>query len=269
MKTKLLAIVVASVSLVPVSAQFQAARPKVVFADTFSSKKMDSKKWLIPTWYSPYDGTYVGRTQFRTSQNSGLPLIKSGYARIELETYNPTGFSMYGTDLISKRSFKTTSKGVLFTYVVRMQQKFPKGAVAGLFLYSLKEGSDTLHDEIDFELLGNDPKKVHTNIYGNEPLGVGRPTSHRFKSGSATTSHTYQILWATDSVSWYVDGTLVRTITSAEAPIPTGPMFLHVNYWAPDAGWTEAYSSGLAPTDSNQKNREYFILLDSIKVEAL
>ncbi len=47
------------------------------------------------------------------------------------------------------------------------------GIVGGLFLYALAPGSNTLHDEIDFELLSNVPDQVQTNIYGNEPLGIG------------------------------------------------------------------------------------------------
>jgi hypothetical protein len=223
----------------------------------------------IPTWVGPNDGTYVGRTQFRTSQNSPLPLLKNGYARIELATYNPTGFSLYGTDLISNQSFSTTPKGITVTFVVRMQNPFPKGSVGGLFLYSLKEGSNTIHDEIDFELLGNDPGKVHTNIYGNEPLGVGHPASYLFKSGSATTFHTYKIFWSNDLVVWYVDGVAVRTVTSAETPIPAGPMFIHVNFWAPDIDWVEAYNPALLPTTWVQEGGKYFLLLDSIKVQAL
>lgn len=46
--------------------------------------------WHIPTWASPTDGTFVGRTQFRCSQNSPLPIIVDGKAIILMDTYNPT-----------------------------------------------------------------------------------------------------------------------------------------------------------------------------------
>lgn len=248
------------------NASAQELSTNVLFSETFSGNSVSSAKWNIPYWISPTDGTYVGRTQFRCSQNSPLPLVRSGYARIELSTYNPTGFSLYGTDLISKRSFKPTSKGILVTYVARMQNPFPKGMVAGLFLYSLKEGSNTLHDEIDFELLGNSPFQVHTNIYANEPLGYGNPTSHKFTS-SATSLRTYQILWKKDSVSWYVNGKMIRTVSSAQTPIPTGPMRIHVNVWAPGSEWLRAYNPGLAPTYSPSLNKNYYLLTDSITVE--
>jgi beta-glucanase (GH16 family) len=240
---------------------------KTLFTDKFSAKKMDDKKWNIPTWYSPTDGTYVGRTQFRCSQNSGLPKVRSGVAQIALDTYNPTGFSLYGTDLITEKSFGTTASGIRVTFVARAKGPFPKGMVIGLFLYSYN-ASTGLHDEVDFELLGNDTKRVCTNIYGNEPFGVGHPVSYLLSSGSATTWHKYQIFWSKHRVSWYVDGKLLRTVTT-QFPIPTGPMYVHANVWAPDAGWEAAYDDGLQPVFSSRRNSTYYLLLDSVKVEAV
>jgi len=76
-----------------------------VFVDNFNGNIVDSAKWHIPTWTSPTDGTFVGRTQFRCSQNSSLPVVVAGSAIIKLDTFNPTGPSFYGTDLISNQIF--------------------------------------------------------------------------------------------------------------------------------------------------------------------
>ena len=115
-----------------------------------------------------------------------------------------------------------------------MNAHTPAGIVCGIFLYAPPAStSDTLHDEIDFELLSNDPYHVWTNIYGNELLGAGHAASYSYASGSATDYHTYQIQWLPDRVSWYVDGTLVRTVTT-QSPIPAGPMYVHLNIWVPE-----------------------------------
>ena len=215
--------------------------PKTAWSDEFTGKKMSSSIWKIPTWVSSSDGTYFGRTQVRCSQNSPLPAIKGGNAKILLETYNPTGYSFYGTDLIAKQSV-SLGQGVLVTVVAKAEAPFPGGIVAGIFLYALKAGSDTLHDEIDFELVSNQPYQIATNIYGDEPLGTGHPASYPFSSGSITDYHKYQILWLPNRVSWYVDGVLVRTVTT-QSPIPTGPMYVHINMWAPGSDWSAAYNT--------------------------
>jgi len=241
--------------------------PQTLLSDNITGSSMSGSMWSIPTWVSPADGTFLGRTQFRCTQKARLPAVKNGSAKILLETYNPTGFSLYGTDVFVKRSI-ALGQGVLVTVVAKADSPFPRGIVGGIFLYALKSGSDTIHNEIDFELLSNQPNYVQTNIYGDEPLGTGHPTSLPFPSGAATDYHTYQILWLQDQVSWYVDSTLIRTVTT-QSPIPAGPMYLHVNMWAPDSDWAEAYDASLQPTKTARANQAYSLLVDSVKVESL
>ncbi len=241
--------------------------PQTMLSDTFTGSSMSSSVWSLPTWVSPTDGTYVGRTQFRCRPKARMPAVKNGTARILLETYNPTGFSLYGTDVYVKRAI-AAGQGVLVTVVAKAETPFPRGLVGGIFLYTLKNGSDTLHDEIDFELLSNQPDRVQTNIYGNEPLGGGHPESHPFTVGSATDTHTYQILWLPDQISWFVDHELIRTVTT-QSPLPTGPMVLHINLWAPDAGWGEAFDANLQPAQTASANQAYALLVDSAKIETL
>lgn len=236
-----------------------AASSSVGLRDSFDGTAVDSSIWHIPTWTSSTDGTYVGRTQFRVAQNSPLPTVSQGHVDITVQTYNPTGFSFYGTDLISNQLFYVGS-GVDIVVRAKMDSPAPRGVVGGIFLYDLKPGSRTLHDEIDFELLGNDPTRVHTNVYADEALGVGHPSAVPYTSGSVTDYHEYRIQWRPTSVSWYVDGNLVRTTTSQ---VPTGPMHLHLNMWAPDSGWAEAYYAGVQPAASPTANRRFTMGVDS------
>jgi hypothetical protein len=73
--------------------------------NAFPGTAVRASTWHIPFWFSTTDGTLVGKTQFRVSQNSQLPTIVAVNATITLETYNPTGNSFYGTDLISNQTF--------------------------------------------------------------------------------------------------------------------------------------------------------------------
>jgi len=231
--------------------------------DDFSGNIVSSSTWHIPTWVSPDDGTFVGQTQFRCTPKP-LPEANDSNAIITVESYNPTGFSFYGTDLISNQPF-LLGKGIHITVRAKMNTTTP-GIVGGIFLYALKPGSTTLHDEIDFELLTNLPNGAQTNIYSNEPLGTGHPQFISYTSGSITDYHTYEIKWKPTQVSWFIDGNLVRTDTSH---VPTGPMNFHLNLWVPDSGWAQAYSPNLKPTTSASSNQIFWMSVDSVNIQSI
>lgn len=243
--------------------------PSALLHDDFDGSIVWASNWHIPTWVSPTDGTYVGQTQFRCTPAS-LPAIADGNAIIALDTYNPTaiipGDSFYGTDLISNQSF-AHGEGITFMVRAKINNPFPAGLVFGIFLYSPPDGSDKPHDEIDFEILGNDPTRVYTNIYGNEPLGVGHPASHLYMTGPATDYHTYRIDWLPGQVSWYVDGQLIRTVTT-ESPIPLGPMYVHLNAWVPKNDFAVAYGMDCKTycSASPGANQTFSISIDRISV---
>jgi hypothetical protein len=102
-------------------------RAETLLYDDFSGDTVSSSQWHIPTWVSPTDGTVVGLTQFRYTQNASLPAARNGNAMIALETYNPTALSFYGTDLRSNQSF-ALGTGVHITEVsfyMRSNQEAP------------------------------------------------------------------------------------------------------------------------------------------------
>jgi len=237
---------------------------ETLLIDDFDGDRVSSSKWHIPTWVSPTDGTVVGHTQFRFAQASPLPTVSNGHAMIALETYNPTAFSFYGTDLRSNQSF-AVGNGIHLTVRAKMNTATP-GIVAGIFLYALKPGSTTYHDEIDFELLTNRPNGVQTNIYANEKLGIGNVQFVPFTSGTITDYHTYEIKWEPNQVSWLVDGHLVRTDTRH---VPTGPMRFHLNIWVPDPGWPAAYDPRLEPAPSASSNQIFSMSVDSVHIQSL
>ena len=232
--------------------------------DDFDGDRVSSCQWHIPTWVSPTDGTVVGLTQFRYTQNASLPAARNGNAIIAVETYNPTASSFLGTDLRSNQSFDL-GKGIHVTVRAKMNTTTP-GIVGGIFLYGLKPGSTTYHDEIDFELLTNLPNGAQTNIYGNEELGTGHVQFVPYASGSITDYHTYEIKWEPHQVSWFIDGHLVRTDTRH---VPTGPMNFHLNIWVPDPGWPEAYDPNLTPAASASSNRVFTMSVDSVHIRSV
>jgi beta-glucanase (GH16 family) len=237
------------------------AAPSQTLSDDFSGPSLNAKTWYIPTHDPKGDGTFVGRTQFRATQDSSLPKVAAGTVRIPLQSYNPDAHSFYGTEIITKQQF-ALGAGLDIVVRARMDNARYRGIVGGIFLYFLKAGSDTLHDEIDFELLSNAPDQVQTNIYGEEPLGIGHSQMIPFASGTIADYHTYEIQWLPGEVSWLIDGKLVRKTTKN---IPTHPMNFYLNAWAPDPGWPEGYSESIQPARSKEAN----IVLNTLYVDSV
>jgi beta-glucanase (GH16 family) len=237
----------------------------VVFNDDFTGTIANSNNWHIPTWTSATDGTYIPRTQMRVTQSSPLPTASNGNVIIPVQSFNPSGSSFYGTDLISNKTF-SVGEGLDIKIKAKMNSPLRGGTVGGIFLYSLLPGSDTIHDEIDFEILGNKPGQVQTNIYGNEPLGAGNSSFVNYPSGSATDYHIYEIKWLPNQVSWYVDGTLVRT---ENTHIPTNPMYVHLNMWVPSEDWANAYDSTLTIANTASANQIFSMSVDSVVITSL
>jgi hypothetical protein len=233
-----------------------------IFIDNFDGTVVNSARWHIPTWVSPTDGTYLGRTQFRCTPAS-LPAVISGEAVINVETFNPTGFSFYGTDLISNRSF-IPGNGLIFIIRAKMKAPVTGGIVGGIFLYDLTCSCGAIHDEIDFELVTNDINKIHTNIYSDEPLGTGHPES--VNAGTPVTDyHTYVMKWFPTEVIWSVDGNIIRTYGIS----PGGPMHFHLNIWVPGVEWLVAYNDALQPETLPASNQISSMIVDYVRVDSL
>jgi beta-glucanase (GH16 family) len=264
--SKSLLLMIIAICLIPKSSN--AATATVLLNDTFTPTAASTTLWHIPTWTGPTDGTYIGRTQLRVTQNAQMPVSTNGIMTIPVQTYNPIqGVSFYGTDLISNQSFSIAPKqGLDIKFRAKNNSPLQRGTVGGMFLYALKPGSNTLHDEIDFEILGNWLHDVQTNIYANEPLGAGHFASTTYATGTAATWHLYEIKWLPTKVQWLIDGAVVRTNT---ANVPTGPMSLHLNEWVPDSGWAAAYDSTLQATTTASANKIYSMGVDYVKVQTI
>jgi hypothetical protein len=116
--------------------------------------------------------------------------------------------------------------------------------------------------------VGNQPSYFNTNIDSNEAQGeyLSKYIQYADAGRGITTLHKYQIQWLPSQVSWYVDDVLVRTVTSAESPIPQGPMYLHFNMWAPDDDRTDAFSNELLISKTRKKNEIWSMSVDSVHV---
>jgi beta-glucanase (GH16 family) len=234
----------------------------ILLKDDFNGPTVDTGLWHMPTWQSPSDGTFIGRTQLAVTQNSGLPAIVGSSVLIPIQTHSPRGGnSFYGTELISNREFPL-GQGLDIKVRAKISTTDHPGLVGGIFLYTLKAGSNTLHDEIDFEFLTNRPDQVQTNIYGNEELGIGHAEFRPFATGLMSDYHTYEIQWRKGKVSWLIDGKVVRTTTEH---VPAGPMQFYLNNWAPDRYWPQAFNPEIQPVKEAASNA----VLDALTVDSV
>lgn len=107
------------------------------------------------------------------------------------------------------------------------------GVVSSFFTYTGPSDNNPW-DEIDIEFLGKDTTKVQFNYFTN---GVGE---HEFLYDlgfdASEEFHEYAFEWKEDSITWYVDGVAVHTVTE-NIPQTMGKVMMNVwpgtgvDYW--------------------------------------
>lgn len=94
--------------------------------------------------------------------------------------------------------------------------------------------SDNL-DEVDWEWLGGDNKQVQTNYFGKGDTTTYDRGAYHNVANPQLEDHTYTIDWTKDSLKWYIDGALVRTLLYKDAQggtrFPQTPMQVKLGSW--------------------------------------
>ena len=133
------------------------------------------------------------------------------------------------------------------------------GYISSLFTYRFDKdpASDTPDsiewEEIDVELEGGRPDKFQANlIYGKDTWEWWRTRIYgawedKIDVGPVDEWRVFAIEWLPDSISWFVDGQLVKTLHSSDidcdpectppqekpTPIPNNPTTIFMNFWIP------------------------------------
>ena len=245
---------------------------KILFQDDFSKNgSLNSANWDYNHWSAQNNPSFLGLTQMRQS----LPQAENGMARIRLDTWLD-GKAFSGSEAITKQAWDVTSGGIAFEGRFRYEGT-QGGMIAGFFSYQdFPPNVDrNIHDEIDFEILTTNLKKVSTNVFAHEP---GDKTAHPLSidmTGSFADWHTYRMEWLPGMVRWFVDGTLIRTETKH---VPTQPQQLHMNLWGVPGSWGPSPGDpngppvgdpNFKPATSAGANQTFFFDVDSVKVERL
>src|SRR5262249_10995387 len=140
--------------------------------------------------------------------------------------------------------------------------------------------SPALADEMDVEFLTKEinasgpasqggPVLCTTwNNYKTDSSNFGDPNVHNSLDVSVpgldlSQYNTIKIRWLSDRVQWYVNNVPIRTSLLA---VPDLAAPIRANFWAPDSGWTDAYSASLVPTANAGANVTQLYDIDSIAV---
>ena len=243
-----------------------------LFYDDFSGSSLNSSLWGVGNWTFGGNRAYFGNT----------PAVTGGTASLRIDTYNPAhpGTNFLGTEIYTNQSF---ARGTGLELDARVRtDAMPAGFVTSFFTYVTNP--DTTSDEMDFEVLS---KQIAANPV---PPSAGQPVdlttfnnwdgnpAHWFDGihHSATTPtvpglnlndwNTFTIRWLPDHTEWLINGVLVRTTTQALAD---APMPIHLNFWAPDSSWSDAYNASLVPTNNPNNNQSYFYDVDYVSVTTI
>lgn len=237
----------------------------VLINNGFDSSGVDTRVWRMPV-----RSFTLGRTWFRSSENSSMPSVEDGAIHFRLDTYSRKGHLLIGDQLVSrKKVFVKTGLEVRFR--ARLNSPIVGGIIVGLFIYGSSANSHGENDEVDFEILSNDlihrRNRIQTNVYHNEKDGVGKSSFCDLPKGHKLAGwHTYEMRVLPKYVNWYVDGHRIRTERN---DVPKGPFLVVMNFWAADKGWHSAYDSRLKPTKNPCGNREYSMDVSSILVRQI
>lgn len=219
---------------------------------------MDESPWILPpeAWLPSLPGDRSmppsGLSILHASMTSASPEIAS-----IAETF-PGNLALFAHDSITYDRLGAT---VSMNQKANAQKPYQSGALAskqpfvyGRFSAEIRAAPGAglitgffLHrhaprQEIDVELLGNDPRRMLINVYFNPgddgtPLDFGyRGTPVYIDLGFDSTAafHLYEIDWQPGRIVWSVDGRVVHERVGWDpTPIPHLPMRLHANLWAP------------------------------------
>lgn len=156
------------------------------------------------------------------------------------DAFNVTnGALTYGTQgtefTVAKRLDSPTiqSKFYIFFGSVSVIMKAAKGQ--GIISSIVLESDDL--DEVDWEFMGGNITHAETNYFGKgNTTSFDRAVYYPVATDVTENFHNYTIHWTSDTLEWYIDSALVRTLPYAAANgghnYPQTPMTVRLGIWA-------------------------------------
>ncbi|MGD9884020.1 MAG: family 16 glycosylhydrolase [Reyranella sp.] len=292
----------------------------VLFQDSFTGTgTLNPSNW---DYNQNINGSaFIGQTWFRqamVTQNDGAAQIvldtwgaNNTAGKVGGGPDNtPKNFNVFiGSEAVTKSSdgskpnfgawLATEQNGIAFEGTFKFPSK-QGGMITGFFLYqATPPGEGEKHDELDFEILTTELGRISTNVFskdapsiiinGNshvdrpQSLPTAQDTPSTLPAGFFESYHNYRIEWYHDSILWFLDGKLIRTVSEADL-IPRSEMRFHMNLWGVPGGppqpnpWgvndgdptgPTVGSAGFVPVFNQSNNVTYTFNVSHVKVEQL
>lgn len=133
--------------------------------------------------------------------------------------------------------------------------------------------SDDL-DEIDQEFIGNNDTHAENNYYGkgNTTDAYKRAKWYALPDGGNPIEgyHNYTTRWTKESLEWYIDGSVVRTLAYADAnggaDYPQTPMNVRIGIWAGGDKQNSNYTVQWAGGEIDYTKGPYTMFVQSVRV---
>jgi beta-glucanase (GH16 family) len=208
--------------------QSTAAAPsgaKLLWADDFNGpagSAPDSSYWS-PTIGDKWG---AGELECYTSSPSNVELDGQGHLQLTARREPSCDGTSYSSGRVETRDKVSWRYGY---FEVRAKMPTGKGTWPAIWML----GPNGINNwprsgETDIvEIVSPEPAVVHTNINGIDQSGVhwqagweGPGKSYTYPGGNLDDGyHTYGLNWTADSLQYYFDGILVRTITKSQVPV--------------------------------------------------
>ena len=150
-------------------------------------------------------------------------LFSDGHMNIKLEA--DVG-KLTGKTAISGE-YRTNATYAYGLYKARFKASKTPGTISGFFTYTGPSNA-TQHDEIDIEVLGDDPTRLQVNYWSN---GIEHPTFINLGFDASVAYHDYAFRWTSTEIQWYVDGLLVHTENGSRGSLPVTAGQIMLNHW--------------------------------------
>jgi len=215
---------------------------KLTWHDEFDTEKLDMTKWSYVTGGSGFGNNEL---EYYTSRRENVS-VRDGMLVIQAIKQSYTGPDGVKRDYTSAR-LQTAGKFAQAYGRFEARMKIPCGQGMWPAFWMMGEGDTMWPDrgEIDvMENIGREPSTVHGTIHGpgySGANGISSPFSLPDGQRFCDDFHLFAIEWEPNTIRWYSDTHLYRTITPADLPsgsrwVYDRPFFLLLNV-AIGGGW--------------------------------
>jgi len=244
------------------------SQAQVIIDEQFNGNAVDTSIFTFD------DGnTIFGRTRL----NSQPPTVQNGTLQLELQSFNPLNpGALFLADEI--RTIETFAPTADFGFSFETRARFvddannplDPGVIGGAFLFGLDSNFPVVNerDEIDFELLSNNPLgQITTNVFNDDDFNQsGDFVESNIPGLDLTEFNDFRIETQIDSTRFFVNDQLIRVATTNLA---LEPQDFRLNINAQGEEFVAAFSSEIQPTADPSENQINIFEVDSLVITQL